>query len=38
VRALENLVTGERLRLEWGGIRLSIDVEHDPALLFRCLL
>jgi starch synthase (maltosyl-transferring) len=37
VAALENLVTGERYPLEWGGIRLRIDPAHDPALLFRCL-
>ena len=37
VRAIENLVTGERHRLEWGGIRLTINSEHDPALLFRCV-
>jgi starch synthase (maltosyl-transferring) len=34
VRAIENLVTGERHPLEWGGVRLTID--RDPALLFRC--
>ncbi len=33
---LENLVTGQRHRLEWGGVRLTIDAETDPALLFRC--
>jgi starch synthase (maltosyl-transferring) len=37
VAAIENLVTGERLTVEWGGVRLRIDPEHDPALLFRCL-
>ena len=36
VREIENLVTGERHRLEWGGVRLTIDPERDPALLFRC--
>ena len=36
-RAIENLVTGERITIEWGGVRLRIDPEHDPALLFRCL-
>ncbi len=35
VTAIENLVTGERHGLEWGGVRLTID--QDPALLFRCL-
>ncbi len=37
VAALENLVTGERHPVEWGGIRLRIDPVRDPALLFRCL-
>ena len=35
--AIENLVTGERHMLEWGGVRLRIDQEQDPALLFRCI-
>jgi starch synthase (maltosyl-transferring) len=37
VRAIENLATGERLLLEWGGVRLRIDPANDPALLFRCM-
>src|SRR5438132_12715006 len=37
VAAVENLITGERSPVEWGGIRLRIDPTHDPALLFRCL-
>ena len=37
VAALENLFTGERCPLAWGGIRLRIDPVHDPVLLFRCL-
>jgi starch synthase (maltosyl-transferring) len=37
VRAVENLLTGERRALEWGGIRLTIDADTEPALLFRCL-
>jgi starch synthase (maltosyl-transferring) len=37
VLSLENLVTGDRHRLEWGGVRLTIDAEDDPALLFRCV-
>ncbi len=37
VAALENIFTGERYPLEWGGIRLRIDPVRDPALLFRCL-
>ena len=36
VRAIENLVTGERHMLEWNGVRLHIDPANDPALLFRC--
>jgi starch synthase (maltosyl-transferring) len=37
VRSIENLVTGERHMLEWGGVRLRIDQDQDPALLFRCI-
>ncbi|MCK1392920.1 maltotransferase domain-containing protein [Bradyrhizobium sp. 1] len=37
VSALENLITGEQSRIEWGGIKLRIDPDRDPALLFRCL-
>lgn len=37
VTALENLLTGEQSRIEWGGIRLRIDPDRDPALLFRGL-
>ncbi len=37
VKAIENLITGERHILEWGGARLRIDQQQDPALLFRCL-
>jgi starch synthase (maltosyl-transferring) len=36
VRAVENLVTGERHTIEWGGVRLWIDPQNDPALLMRC--
>jgi starch synthase (maltosyl-transferring) len=36
VRGIENLVTGERHLLEWGGVRLRIDAARDPALFFRC--
>ncbi len=35
--ALENLITGERTVLEWGGVKLTIDADRDPALLFRCI-
>src|SRR5262249_49596396 len=37
VKFIENLVTGERHVIEWGGVRLRIDQQQDPALLFRCL-
>ena len=37
IAALENVITGERYAVEWGGIRLRIDPMSDPALLFRCL-
>jgi starch synthase (maltosyl-transferring) len=37
VVALENLITGERHAVVWGGVHLRIDPMHDPALLFRCL-
>ena len=36
VAAVENLVTGQRHNIEWGGVRLRIDPGHDPALLLRC--
>ncbi|MGZ5960099.1 MAG: alpha-1,4-glucan--maltose-1-phosphate maltosyltransferase [Rhizomicrobium sp.] len=36
VRAIINLVTGERHMIEWGGVRLTINPSDDPALLFRC--
>jgi starch synthase (maltosyl-transferring) len=38
VRAIENLITGEQHTIEWGGVRLRIDPDQDPALLFRCLV
>jgi starch synthase (maltosyl-transferring) len=37
VEALENLLTGERVAVEWGGVHLRIDPARDPALMFRCL-
>jgi starch synthase (maltosyl-transferring) len=37
IGAVENLITGERHVIEWGGVRLTIDPAQDPALLFRCL-
>ena len=36
VRAIVNLMTGERHMIEWGGVRLTINPSDDPALLFRC--
>jgi starch synthase (maltosyl-transferring) len=38
VRAIEDLVSGERHLLEWGGVRLRVDPAVDPALLFRCIV
>jgi starch synthase (maltosyl-transferring) len=38
VRALRNLVTGEERRLEWGGTRLRLDPQADPALIFQCII
>jgi starch synthase (maltosyl-transferring) len=35
VRMIENLVTGERHMLGWGGIRLRIDPA-EPVVIFRC--
>ena len=37
VAALENIVTGERHGIEWGGFRFRLDPMRDPAALFRCL-
>ena len=37
ITAVEDLATGERHVLEWGGLRLRIDPERDPALLLRCV-
>jgi starch synthase (maltosyl-transferring) len=37
VVAVENILTGERSPVEWGGIRVRIDPSRDPAALFRCL-
>jgi starch synthase (maltosyl-transferring) len=35
--AVENLVTRERSALNWGGIKVRIEPDRDPALFFRCL-
>jgi starch synthase (maltosyl-transferring) len=37
VRQIEDLSTGVHHVIEWGGVRLRISPDHDPALLFRCL-
>jgi starch synthase (maltosyl-transferring) len=37
VATVENLITGERSALDWGGIKLRIEPDRDPALFFRCL-
>jgi starch synthase (maltosyl-transferring) len=37
ISTVEDLVTGKRHTIEWGGIRLRIDPDNDPALLFRCV-
>lgn len=37
VAALENIITGERHGVEWGGVHLRLDPARDPAALFRCL-
>ena len=37
VAAVEDLITGERRPVEWGGLHLRIDPVRDPAVLFRCL-
>ncbi|MFA6264899.1 MAG: alpha-1,4-glucan--maltose-1-phosphate maltosyltransferase [Pseudolabrys sp.] len=36
VRMVENLATGQRHLLEWNGLRVRIQPEADPALIFRC--
>jgi len=38
VVAIENLASGERHPVEWGGVRLRIDPQQDPALIFACLV
>jgi starch synthase (maltosyl-transferring) len=37
VRAIKNLITGEERRLEWGGVRLRLNPQADPALIFQCV-
>lgn len=36
VRRVEDLVTGTKYTIEWGGVRLRIDPARDPSLLLRC--
>jgi starch synthase (maltosyl-transferring) len=36
VKSLENLATGHRFDLSWDGVRLRIDPNQDPVLMFRC--
>jgi starch synthase (maltosyl-transferring) len=38
IRALRNLASGEERRLEWGGVRLRLDPQADPALVFQCVM
>ncbi len=37
VAAVENLVSGVRTVLDWGGLSVRIEPEHDPAVFLRCL-
>ncbi len=37
VAAVEDLITGERSPVEWGGIRVRLDPQRDPSLFLRCL-
>jgi hypothetical protein len=38
VKSVQNLITGEQHTIEWGGVRLRIDQQQDPAVLLRCLV
>ena len=35
--AVENLVTGERRPVQWGGVRLWLDPNSDPMIALRCV-
>jgi starch synthase (maltosyl-transferring) len=37
IREVEDLVTGKRRLVEWGGIKLKLDPASDPAILLRCI-
>jgi starch synthase (maltosyl-transferring) len=37
VKEIENLISGEHHIIEWGGTRLRMNPEQEPALLFRCM-
>jgi starch synthase (maltosyl-transferring) len=36
IREIEDLNNGIRHPVEWGGVRLRVNPNGDPALLFRC--
>jgi starch synthase (maltosyl-transferring) len=38
VAAIEDVTSGERHPVEWGGVRLTVEPERAPALVFRCLV
>jgi starch synthase (maltosyl-transferring) len=35
--AVENLATGERHSVQWGGVRLRLDPNRDPMIALRCV-
>lgn len=35
--AVENLQTGERIPVQWGGVRLRLDPNRDPMIALRCV-
>ncbi len=37
VAAVEDLATGERRPVQWGGVRLRLDPQNDPLIVLRCL-
>jgi starch synthase (maltosyl-transferring) len=37
IAAVENILTGERHAVDWGGLHVRIDPTRDPAILFHCL-